>query len=64
MDMESDHNESKIAEFRSEADVCTAKAETAPDEASKLFYVKLGNDWRELASKLERGYFTDWRRPA
>lgn len=57
-------NEGKIAEFRSEADVCAAKAEAAADETSKLFYMKLGNDWLELARKLERGYFTDWRKPA
>jgi hypothetical protein len=57
-------NESKIAEFRSQADMCTAKAEAATDETSKLFYIKLGNDWLELASKLERGCFTDWRRSA
>lgn len=57
-------NESKIAEFRSEADICAAKAEAAMDETSKLFYIKLENDWLELARKLERGYFTNWRRSA
>ena len=57
-------NESKIAEFRSQADMCTAKAEAAADETAKLFYIKLGNDWLELASKLERGYFTDRRKSA
>ncbi|MEP7172086.1 MAG: hypothetical protein ABI705_01225 [Aestuariivirga sp.] len=57
-------NESTIAEFRSQADMCIAKAEAAADETAKLFYIKLGNDWLELASKLERGYFIDWRRSA
>ena len=57
-------NEIKIAEFRSEANGCAEKAEAATDEASKLFYIRLGNEWLELASKLERGYFTNWRRSA
>ena len=57
-------NESKIAEFRSQANMCTAKAEAATDEISKLFYIKLGNEWLELANKLERGHFTDWRKSA
>jgi hypothetical protein len=57
-------NESKIAEFRSEAEMCTAKAEAATDETSKLFYMKLRSEWLELAKKLERGYFSDWHRPA
>lgn len=57
-------NESKIAEFRSQAYVCTAKVESATDEASKLIYIKLRNEWLELASKLERGCFADWRRTA
>jgi hypothetical protein len=57
-------NESKIAEFRGEADACKAKAEAASDETSKLFYIKLGYEWLELAKKLERGYFTNWRRSA
>ena len=52
--------ESKIAEFRSEAEVCAAKAEAATDETSKLFYIKLGNEWLGLAKKLERGCFTNW----
>jgi hypothetical protein len=56
-------NESKIAEFRSQAEMCTAKAEAAIDETSKLFYMKLRNEWLELAKKLEHGYFSDWRRP-
>lgn len=57
-------HESKIAEFRSQADLCAAKAEAATDEISKHFYIKLGNEWLKLASKLEGGYFTDWRRSA
>lgn len=52
--------ESKIAEFRSEADECAAKAEAATDETSRLFYMKLGVEWLELAKKLERGHFTSW----
>lgn len=55
-------NESKIGEFRSQADMCTAKADAAADDTAKLLYIKLGNDWLELASKLERGHFTDRRR--
>jgi hypothetical protein len=57
-------NESKIAEFRRQADLCTAKADAATDETSKLFYIKLRNEWLELARKLERGHFPDWRRTA
>lgn len=53
-------SESKIAEFRNEADGCAAKAEAATDETSKLFYMKLGVEWLELAKKLERGQFTNW----
>ena len=57
-------SESKISEFRSEAYLCAAKAEAATDETSKLFYIKLGNEWLELAKKLERGHFTNWRSSA
>jgi hypothetical protein len=53
-------NESKIAEFRSEADACAVKAEAATDETSKLFYAKLAEDWHALATKLECGHVSNW----
>lgn len=53
-------NESKIAEFRNEADACTVKADAAIDETSKVFYLKLAEGWLELATRLERGYVSNW----
>jgi hypothetical protein len=47
-------NESKIAEFRRQAEECASKADGAADEASKLFYMKLAEGWIEMAEKLER----------
>lgn len=53
-------NENKIAEYRTQAGACAAKAQAATDELSKLFYQKLADDWRELVAKLESGYHRNW----
>ena len=53
-------NESRIAEFRDEANTCTAKAEAATDATSKIFYTGLANGWLELITRLERDTVSGW----
>jgi hypothetical protein len=53
-------NESRIAEFRNEANTCTAKAEAATDATAKLFYTGLANGWLALIARLEHDTVSGW----
>ena len=45
-------DEHKITEYWAQAEVCTARAESAKDPSSKQLWIQMAHDWIALADQL------------